>query len=846
MTFLPPLPIDAARPDITARLLAKSTLILVAPPGAGKTTRVPLYFLTDGLLDQGSLIMLQPRRIAARAAARRLAAQLGEETGLRAGYITRDETRVSPATKLAVATEGVLTRQILDDPFLTGVSIVFLDEFHERNLTTDLALVLLQHIRKTVRPDLKLVIGSATLDPGPLETYFEEHGFSASTLEVPVPVFPVDIRHEDSYDRRPLALRAAAAVARALDSSGEGDVLVFLPGASDIKKTNEALEPLLKTRRAVSSVLHGELPPDKQDAALSPAPGGLRKVVLSTNVAETSLTIEGVRHVIDSGLSRVARLDPRTGMTRLDTERISRASARQRAGRAGRTAPGTAFRLYTENDERSARPFGEPEIRRSDLSGAVLSLLDLDPRPLEDFPWFEKPDPTRLALALEILRATGAVESDRPALTARGRKMAALPIHPRLAAIVLDSHAMGFLQEGATLAALLEEREVLTNAHAFSSPGSPLPRTASDLLYRMDLLYQNAAELDSRVASRVRRLSGRIFAMAGRQLGFKRKEVSSEEDLLALILSAYPDRVAKRTESGRYALESGQLAELSAASTVDHADLLVVLHLDASSGGVPKIRQASTVSLEMLATHGRRGALSERTIRRWDETGQRVVAEKQVTYGQLTVLSRETPVPLDEETSRILFDHARQNLASALPFGEEERRLAHRLVFLNHSAPDLGLPLLDEAALEEILEGLVHGKRRLLELQETNLKEAFLARMTRHERHLLDENAPESIAVPTGRLARLDYPGSGQPVLAIKLQELFGLARTPTVAGGKVPVLLHLLSPAGRPVQVTSDLESFWNSTYQTVRKELRGRYPKHPWPEDPWNAPPQRGAKRK
>lgn len=845
-----PLPIDSAAPEILARLRESRPVLVIAAPGAGKTTRLPLHLLEGGLLQSGQLLLLQPRRVAARSAARRLASELGEAPGQTAGYVTRDESRVSSATRILVATEGVLTRRLLDDPFLTGVGTVFLDEFHERSLHTDLALAMLQEIRQTVRPDLGILVGSATLDPDPLAAYLSSSGPPAAVVNVPGSLFPLTIHNETLPDRRPLDRQVASAVLRALDEVPSGDILVFLPGAREIRAVEAALAPSLSGLPVDIHLLHGELSASTQDAALSPAPPGRRKVILSTNVAETSLTIEGVRAVVDSGFVRTARFDSRTGIDRLDTERVSLASARQRAGRAGRVAAGTVYRLFSKDDERALRPFDEPEIHRVDLASALLTVLTWAARPPEAFPWFSPPPASRIQLAVALLRGLGALKGDSVTLSERGRRMARLPLHPRLAALLIDGHGRGHLEKAALIAVLLEERDVLFPRSGLARGRAAVHRSRSDVLLRAGLVEEfekgqdSGGMLDPGTARRVLRLRDRFRADAERALGRASRRPASEDDLLGLTIAVYPDRLARQTGPGTFAVTGGLTARLAPESSIGNEDLIVAVDIETGASG-STIRLASAAPLALLEEiEGFEKGLERLTVRRFDPESERVVAERQVRTPGLVLDSREIPVPQDEETERVLLEAALLAPEKALGVDEPFRRLAARIAFLGRVMPELALVEPDLEVLRGWLPGLVHGRKRFSELREVDLSSVLLETLPFAKKKALDEYAPESLPVPTGRSIRIDYSG-GQPVLAVKLQELFGLKASPTVAAGRVKVLLHLLSPAGRPVQVTADLASFWNNTYPVVRKELRGRYPKHPWPEDPWNAPPMRGTTR-
>lgn len=845
------LPIDPFLPGVAEQLRERRTIVLVAPPGAGKTTRVPRALLDAGLLGSGALWVLQPRRVAARAAARRIASELGEPAGERAGYQVRDEGARSSRTRILVVTEGILTRRLLEDPSLPGIAGVMLDEFHERSRHADLALAMLREVRATLREDLLLLVASATLDPGPVSRFLSDARGPAPVVNVPGRPFPVEVRHAAHGDARPLETRVASAVRIAVSEGPPGDVLVFLPGAAEIRRAREAVEALdpgLDVR-----VLHGDLPGAAQDTALAPATDGRRRVLLSTNVAETSLTIEGVTAVVDSGLARTLRYDPRSGLDRLVLGRIPRASAEQRAGRAGRVGPGLALRLFSEHDERGLRPFEEPELLRTDLAAPLLDVLLWTARDPALFGWFEAPPAASVSRALGLLRRLGAVEAGTFRPTARGVRMAGLPVHPRLAALVLAGADRGFAREAATLAALVEERDVLAGNRAFGA-GTAEVDHPSDLLLRLELLekavraglsrgHLASVGLDPGAALSVLRLRDLLLR---RLPSAPRAAEPSEEDMLRLVLAAYPDRIARRRRPGgsEAVLAGGTPLVFDARCAVRSAELVAVVETSASSVGPDRIRLASAVSRTWLEELP--GApVSAETLRSWDAVSGRVVALERVVYDGLVLEERETPAPLDEETARLLCEAAQADLSAALHLDESVERLRSRVGFLRRAMPELALPSLDDEALVALLPDLVPGRRRLAELRALPLEPLLRARLGPRGLHLLDEHAPATLPVPTGRNLPLRYEAAGAPVLAVKLQELFGLAETPRVAAGRVAVLLHLLSPAGRPVQVTTDLASFWSTTYPSVRRELRGRYPKHPWPEDPWSAPPRRGTTR-
>ncbi len=870
-----PLPIDAAVPEVLAALSGlgnvrrpPSPVVLSAPPGAGKTTRLPLALLRKGLLERGALWLLQPRRVAARASARRLAESLGETVGNRVGFRIRDEARLSPATRILVVTEGILTKRLIADPTLSGISAVMLDEFHERSRHADLALSMLREVHHTVRPDLALLVASATLDASPVTAFLTRRDageLGGTPVEVTVPgrAFPLTIRHAERVDDRPLEIRAAGAVERALREE-EGDILVFLPGASEIRRTADRLSgsEALRLARADVVPLHGDLPSRDQDRALAPGAEGRRKVILSTNVAETSLTIEGVACVIDSGRSRVLRFDPRSGLDRLVLGNASKASLAQRAGRAGRTGPGTVYRLFTREEERARLERDEPELLRTDLAPALLDILGWAARPPEEFNWFESPTASQIARGAALLRRLRALPKVGWTLTAQGRAMAALPLHPRLARVALAGAEVGLARSAATLAALLEERDILDSRAALSLTAGATPHAREeppwDVVSRLELI--SSAEREVLDPARLRALdlsASSVRAVLAtrdrilRALGTSHRASASVENdpetrLRKLLLSGYPDRVARRVDrtSEDLALANGPRLRLGGTPGDDSSSkLFVVLDTRAGSAqGLDRVRLASTLELEWLRDLDD-GALVERTERRFDAEGEAVLLIRTLAYDGLVLDEEERPAPADEETARLLARAAAASPSRALTFDRDFEELRARLAFLSRTIPELGLGAIDERALATELS---IGRVRFEELRRIRLADHVLSSLSFEGKRALDANAPREMRVPSGRTLPITYRDAATPFLAVKLQELFGLRETPRLAGGRIPLVLHLLSPAGRPVQVTSDLESFWRTTYAAVRKELRGRYPKHPWPEDPRTAVPDHRPKKR
>jgi len=862
--MIEPLPIDPLLPEIVRSLESVPNLVIVAPPGAGKTTRVPPALLDGGLAPTGEILVLEPRRVAARAAARRLAWERDVRVGDEVGYRVRLDARAGPATRITFVTEGILTRRLQRDPLLEGVDLVVLDEFHERSLEADLALALLVEVQRELRPELRLVAMSATLEATPLAAYLGH----CPVLEAEGRSHPIQIRFAPQPDDRPLALRAAGAVLKALSDPEDdgGHVLVFLPGAAEIRRTAELLAGAAQRDKFRVLPLHGDMDAAAQDVVL--APGGSRKVILATNVAETSLTIDGVTTVVDSGQFKQLRHDPRWGLDRLALAPISRASATQRAGRAGRTAPGRVVRLWTRG-EHQARPERElPEIRRVDLAGAVLQVRAWGCADPADFPWFESPPAAALARADGLLRSLGAV--DHSGVTPVGRRMLSVPLHPRLARMLVAAHDAGCPGPGALLAALASERDVLLAARGFGG-GAPSSRAAvgtSDLLWRLELVTEarragggdavfRSFGLDPRAARRALSVADQLERVGRSALGHAQSVAPTERDLLRVLLLGYPDRVGvRRTEGGpRLLLAGGREAELDDNSVVREG-MLVVAHRveDGARGRAARVRLASQVTTELLES-ALPGSLREETVLAFDEETQRVVARVQRRFAALIIEQRTVPVEDRAAAGELLAQVAARVPRQALGWSPAVDQWLARVCFLSAQLPEAGLPPFDDRVLAEVTTELCLGRLSFDELRRVDLLPALGARLSRDQARLLEREAPEWVTVPSGSRIRLEYrrepagitePSSAEPpVLAVRIQELFGLEQTPRVARGRVAVLLHLLAPSGRPVQVTRDLESFWDRGYGEVRKELQGRYPKHAWPKDPRQAQPTRRTRR-
>lgn len=833
-----PLPIDAHLDALVSAATEASGLVLVAEPGAGKTTRLPRALLDAGIAGRGEILVAEPRRLATRMAAARVAEELGEPVGRTIGYQVRFDRAVSKETRVTFLTEGVLSRRFRSDPTLKGVAAVVFDELHERHLDTDLALARARRLQRESRPELMIVAMSATLEAEPVAAFLD-----APIVSVEGRTFPIDVRHAEEPDDRPLERQVRAAVVRLLDEGVDGDVLVFLPGAREIRRAMEACEGPAKAHGVDLLPLHGDLPPDAQDRALRRGPR--RKIIFSTNVAETSLTIDGVVAVVDSGLARVARHSPWTGMPSLETAPISRASAAQRAGRAGRTRPGVCVRLYTRR-EHDARPLRDaPEVQRADLAEAALALLDAgeDPRA---FPWFEAPPKAALDAALGLLEKLGACEGG--AITPLGRALGALPAHPRIARIAIEAKRRGFEEAGARLAALAAEREIRRAARTRFGGGGPRDDEvgSSDLLARLDEL-EALGPRASHGAIRQAGLDGRAVRTvfdAARQLdrALRRVEVDAEpgfdeeEALLLATLAGFPDRVARRRKpGGRELALAGGGATLDEASVVKDAELMVAVEAQAHAGRT-WVRQASAVTLEHLMELFL-DRLEDSVEARFDPKLERVFGVRELTFDGLVVERGDAEID-DDAAARALASAALQKGVSRFCDAEALEGLTLRLAFARQHDPRL--PALDDAWLEALLVKLCAGRRAFAELRDAGLLDWIRAELEPH-RARLDALAPSHVSIPGRARVPVTYEVNRPPWIASRLQDFFSASEGPTVADGREPLVLHLLAPNKRAVQVTTDLAGFWDRHYPEVRKELRRRYPKHAWPDDPRTAPPSR-----
>jgi ATP-dependent helicase HrpB len=835
-----PLPIDETLPALREALDVRSSAVLHAPTGAGKTTRVPLALLDAPWLEQRRIVMLEPRRLAARAAARQMARLLGEKVGATVGYRTRFDTRIGRETRIEIVTEGVLTRLLQDDPELSGFGLVIFDEFHERRLQGDLGLALTLDVQAALRPALRLLVMSATLPGERIAAFLDDAPVVSSAGRS----FPVEIHYVGGGANQSTPARTAAAVERALVEQG-GGVLVFLPGAAEIRKT-AALLTRRVSRDVLIAPLYGALSSAEQDRAIAPASAGRRKVVLATNIAETSLTIEDVRVVVDSGLARVARFEPKSGMTRLVTARIARDSADQRAGRAGRTAPGVCYRLWSEAEHKRLAATSVPEILEADLAPLLLELARWGVTDPAELRWLDPPPAAACAQARDLLIALDALDGDGR-LTAHGRRVSGMPTHPRLAHMIARADSLGCSETACALAALLSEQDVLA-ADA---------RTV-DLQPRLEALAgdRNFPAIGARL-ERVRKSRDQLWkrlpaAMKSRtncgRRPLPRKNHLDMSRAGLLVAFAYPDRIAQRRPGGapRYQLANGRGAYFSAPEALSNSPYLGVAELDGNPREA-RIFLAAALDPADLEAHFA-DHIEARDAVRWDARAGAVVARRESRLGALLLHDAPLRNVDPEQITNVLVDGIRRAGSGALPWTPALRQWQQRVSFLRRVFGNTW-PAVDDDSLTDSLEDwlapYLAGLSRLSQLETVPFHHALNGLLTPAQQRELDTLAPSHIAVPTGSRIAIDY-SADNPVLAVRLQEMFGCEATPTIAAGRVPLTLHLLSPARRPVQITQDLAGFWRTSYGEVIKDMKGRYPKHPWPEDPLAAEPTRRAKPK
>jgi len=843
--FTAKLPIDDALGDLTAALTANNCAVLVAPPGAGKTTRVPLVLLDAPWAKDKKILVLEPRRLAARAAARRMAATLAEQVGDTVGLRVRFGSKISKRTRIEVVTEGVFTRLVLDDPSLAGIAAVLFDEFHERSLDADLGLALARDVQQGLREDLKILVMSATLAGARVAALLDD----APVVESHGRSFAVETRYLGRDARARIENQVADAVERALRAE-TGSVLVFLPGAGEIRRTETLLKERVRDPSVDIVALYGALDAREQDRAISPSPPGRRKVVLATSIAETSLTIEGVRVVIDSGLSRVPRYEPDVGLTRLETVRVSRAAADQRRGRAGRTEPGVCYRLWDEPQTGSLEPYTRPEILSADLSSFVLDLAQWGAADPGKLAFLDSPPQATLSEARALLTELGAIDA-QGRITGEGRKLRTLPLPPRLARIVVDAAGEGAGQTAAEIAAVLTERGL----------GGDDP----DLRHRLDQFRrdrsaraQDARTMAKRWASSVdtlpcaQRAPSPVYG-GGVGRGPSPDELRSstspasgggEGSLLAL---AYPERIAKSRGSGTgaFLLANGRGGNVDAASSLAREPFLAVAEL-AGSAAASRIVLAAPITPEEIEARFA-GQIEDRDVVAFDAGSASLRARRTRRLGALVLTEQIKPVTPDAGTAHVLAQGILGVGLDKLPWSKAALQFRNRVQFLRRAEgeewPDVSNEGLAHSAADW-LDPLLMDKTARSQIGADALSDAMMNLLPWNLRKRLDAEAPAHFTAPTGSAVPIDYEAEQGPTVSVRVQELFGLATHPTIAGGRVPLVLELLSPAHRPVQVTRDLPGFWRGSYADVKTEMRGRYPKHPWPDDPLHAPATRRAK--
>ncbi|UPT87494.1 ATP-dependent helicase HrpB [Bradyrhizobium barranii subsp. apii] len=818
-SFDTPLPIDAVLDDLSRTLEAHNAAVLVAPPGAGKTTRVPLALLDAPWAAGKRIIVLEPRRIAARASAERMAKSLGERAGETVGYRVRFGSKISRTTRIEVVTEGIFTRQILDDPELSGIAAVLFDEFHERSLDADMGLALARDAQTGLREDLRILVMSATLDGARVAKLLGE----APVVESEGRAFPVETRYLGRKADAPVERQMADAIASALRADS-GSVLAFLPGAAEIRRTQNFLSERVQDASIEIVPLFGALDAAVQDRAIAPAPKGSRKVVLATSIAETSLTIEGVRIVVDSGLARVPRYEPDIGLTRLETVRAARAAVDQRRGRAGRTEPGVCYRLWDEPQTASLAPYTQPEILSADLSSLVLDLAQwgvadpsalsfLDPPPLPA--WKE---------AKSLLSELNALDGDGR-ITAEGKSLRALALPPRLARMIVDSHRVGSGEVAAEIAAIITERG--------------LGGDSVDLEYRRDQFRRDRSPRAASARDLARRWASQVAASETAATG--------QDDLSTGLMLAYafPDRVARNRGNGTFVLANGRGAAVEQTSSLARAPYIAIGEMTgtAASG---RVLLAAPIGEDDIERHFAEHIETVDEIS-FDRGAMALRARRKRALHAITLSEATLAVSPSEETARIFADGLIAAGLDRLPWSKAAKQWRDRVMFLRKAEGDSWPDLSDDGLIarrDDWLVPALYDKIALKDISAGDLSDALMALLPWEMRARLDREAPTHFEAPTGSVLAIDYEAEQGPTIAVRLQELFGLNTHPSIAAGKVPLVLELLSPAQRPVQVTRDLPGFWRGSYAAVRSDLRGRYPRHPWPEDPASALPTRRVK--
>jgi ATP-dependent helicase HrpB len=866
MKFSSPLPIDAALPELATALRAGNAAVLVAPPGAGKTTRVPLVLAAEPWARDGGkahrILVLEPRRLAARAAAERMAKTLGERVGETVGLRVRFGSKVSQKTRIEVVTEGVFTRLVLDDPMLDGVAAILFDEFHERSLDADLGLALARDVQLGLREDLRLLVMSATLDGARVAKLLGEAPVIASEGRA----FPVETRYL-GRDAGRIEPQIADAIVRATRAEA-GSVLAFLPGAAEIRRTSTQLEGRLDAATEVVA-LYGALGGDEQDRAISPAPPGHRKIVLATSIAETSITIEGVRIVVDSGLSRVPRYEPDVGVTRLETVRVSRAAADQRRGRAGRTEPGICYRLWDEPQTASLEAFSRPEILSADLSSFALDLAAWGSAP-EQLAFLDPPPRPALTEAKALLAELGAIDGDGR-ITEAGQKLRKLPLPPRLARMVVDAAAFDSALPAAEIAVLIGERglggddvDLTHRLDALHRDRSPRARDARSMAARWaDIARSRASSPPLREPSPLAGEGDREAMPGNRQKPTRSSSPSQslttpapmpspqgggqELSAGALLALAYPERVAKNRGggSGAFLLANGRGAQVDPTSPLAREPYLAIAELTGSAAAGRILLGAPIAPADIEARFADRIASRDEVA--FDPASASLRMRRLRRLGAIALAEQPMPIEANEEAARLVAEGVARLGVARLPWTKAVQQWRDRVMFLRRAEGDEWPDLSDTALAVDTdwLASIFFGKTSLAQLTADEFAAALTARLAFPLQRRLDAEAPTHFAAPTGTRVPIDYEAEGGPKIAVRVQELFGLDRHPAIAGGKVPLLVELLSPAHRPVQTTRDLPGFWRGSYAAVRADMRGRYPRHPWPDDPVTAPPTRRAKR-
>src|SRR3954468_20956789 len=818
-SFDTPLPIDAVLDELARTLTDNNAAVLVAPPGAGKTTRVPLALLDAPWLHGKKIIMLEPRRIAVRASAERMARTLGERAGETVGYRVRFGSKISRATRIEVVTEGIFSRQILDDPELNGVAAVLFDEFHERSLDADLGLALARDAQTGLREDLRILVMSATLDGARVAKLLG----NAPVGESEGRAFPVETRYLGRKPDAPLERQMADSIASALRAN-PGSVLAFLPGAAEIRRTQNFLGERVHDASIDIVPLFGAMDANVQDSAIAPAPSGRRKVVLATSIAETSLTIEGVRIVVDSGMARVPRYEPDMGLTRLETVRASRAAVDQRRGRAGRTEPGICYRLWDEPQTASLAPYTQPEILSADLSSMVLDLAQWGVSDPASLAFLDSPPAPALKEANSLLGELGALDSDGR-ITAEGQSLRALALPPRLARMIVDSHRLGAGEEAADIAAILTERG--------------LGGDSVDLEHRRDQFRRDRSPRAASARDLARRWASQVAA--------SEKAATGEGGLSTGLMLAYafPDRVARNRGNGSFVLANGRGAAVDQTSSLARTPYIAVGEMTgtAASG---LILLAAQISQDEIEQHFAEHIESVEEIS-FDRGAMALRARRKRALHAITLSEATLAVSPSEDTARIFADGLIAAGLDRLPWSKLAKQWRDRVMFLRKAEGDSWPDLSDDGLIarrDDWLVPALYDKIALKDISAGDLSDALMALLPWEMRARLDREAPTHFEAPTGSVLAIDYEAEQGPTIAVRLQELFGLNTHPSIAAGKVPLVLELLSPAQRPVQVTRDLPGFWRGSFRAVRSDLRGRYPRHPWPEDPANALPTRRVK--